>query len=194
MIPWTTYQLPLECGRSQLYLQSRQLTLSIYSHCNSNCCHSLLPHPLSITPPPLTTAAAAMAVKNKYSVLLPTFNERKNLPIIVWLLNKTFTEKYAGTHAYNLLLHTLNTNHHPTAPSTGKSSSSTTALPTEPKMSPNSSSPPTTPNPNNASSSRPARANSVWEPPTSMASNSPKETLSSSWTQTSPTTPNSFPR
>lgn len=35
-----------------------------------------------------------MSVKNKYSVLLPTFNERKNLPIIVWLLNKTFTEKY----------------------------------------------------------------------------------------------------
>ncbi|KAF7197610.1 Dolichol-phosphate mannosyltransferase subunit 1 [Pseudocercospora fuligena] len=33
-----------------------------------------------------------MAVKNKYSVLLPTYNERKNLPIIVWLLNKTFTE------------------------------------------------------------------------------------------------------
>lgn len=54
-----------------------------------------------------------MAVKNKYSVLLPTFNERKNLPIIVWLLNKTFTEKYAGTHAYNLLSHTLTTNHQP---------------------------------------------------------------------------------
>ncbi|GIZ37439.1 hypothetical protein CKM354_000088500 [Cercospora kikuchii] len=34
-----------------------------------------------------------MAVKNKYSVLLPTFNERKNLPIIIWLLNKTFTEQ-----------------------------------------------------------------------------------------------------
>ncbi|CAK3816659.1 glycosyltransferase family 2 [Lecanosticta acicola] len=30
--------------------------------------------------------------KNKYSVLLPTYNERRNLPIIVWLLNKTFTE------------------------------------------------------------------------------------------------------
>ncbi|KAF2761437.1 glycosyltransferase family 2 protein [Pseudovirgaria hyperparasitica] len=30
--------------------------------------------------------------KDKYSVLLPTYNERKNLPIIVWLLNKTFTE------------------------------------------------------------------------------------------------------
>ncbi|EME41431.1 glycosyltransferase family 2 protein [Dothistroma septosporum NZE10] len=30
--------------------------------------------------------------KNKYSVLLPTYNERRNLPIIVWLLNRTFTE------------------------------------------------------------------------------------------------------
>ncbi|KAF2141891.1 glycosyltransferase family 2 protein [Aplosporella prunicola CBS 121167] len=29
---------------------------------------------------------------DKYSVLLPTYNERRNLPIIVWLLNKTFTE------------------------------------------------------------------------------------------------------
>ncbi|KAF1813083.1 nucleotide-diphospho-sugar transferase [Eremomyces bilateralis CBS 781.70] len=30
---------------------------------------------------------------NKYSVLLPTYNERRNLPIIIWLLNKTFTEQ-----------------------------------------------------------------------------------------------------
>jgi len=28
----------------------------------------------------------------KYSVILPTYNERKNLPIIVWLLAKTFQE------------------------------------------------------------------------------------------------------
>ncbi|KAB2577134.1 putative mannose phospho-dolichol synthase protein [Lasiodiplodia theobromae] len=33
-----------------------------------------------------------MASKNKYSVLLPTYNERRNLPIITWLLAKTFTE------------------------------------------------------------------------------------------------------
>ncbi|OJD40028.1 dolichol-phosphate mannosyltransferase [Diplodia corticola] len=32
------------------------------------------------------------ATKNKYSVLLPTYNERRNLPIIIWLLAKTFTE------------------------------------------------------------------------------------------------------
>ncbi|KAK4495672.1 hypothetical protein PRZ48_012940 [Zasmidium cellare] len=30
--------------------------------------------------------------KNKYSVLLPTYNERRNLPIMIWLLNQTFTE------------------------------------------------------------------------------------------------------
>ena len=30
--------------------------------------------------------------KDKYSVLLPTYNERENLPIIVWLLVKYFTE------------------------------------------------------------------------------------------------------
>jgi len=30
--------------------------------------------------------------KDKYSILLPTYNERRNLPIITWLLEKTFTE------------------------------------------------------------------------------------------------------
>nr|CAG4649590.1 EOG090X0B9X [Scapholeberis mucronata]SVE93809.1 EOG090X0B9X [Scapholeberis mucronata] len=34
-----------------------------------------------------------MGAKNKYSVLLPTYNERENLPIIVWLLVKSFTER-----------------------------------------------------------------------------------------------------
>ncbi|KAK3086650.1 hypothetical protein FSP39_021391 [Pinctada imbricata] len=33
-----------------------------------------------------------MASKDKYSVLLPTYNERENLPIIVWLIVKYFTE------------------------------------------------------------------------------------------------------
>jgi hypothetical protein len=32
----------------------------------------------------------------KYSVILPTYNERKNLPIIVWLLEKTFREWYVN--------------------------------------------------------------------------------------------------
>ena len=35
-----------------------------------------------------------MAVRNKYSVLLPTYNERRNLPIIVWLLEQTFKQQY----------------------------------------------------------------------------------------------------
>lgn len=34
-----------------------------------------------------------MATKNKYSVILPTYNERRNLPIITWLLHRTFTDK-----------------------------------------------------------------------------------------------------
>ncbi|XP_057381901.1 dolichol-phosphate mannosyltransferase subunit 1-like [Daphnia carinata] len=33
-----------------------------------------------------------MEHKNKYSVLLPTYNEKDNLPIIIWLLVKAFTE------------------------------------------------------------------------------------------------------
>ncbi|KAK3502368.1 dolichol-phosphate mannosyltransferase [Neurospora crassa] len=31
--------------------------------------------------------------KDVYSVILPTFNERQNLPIITWLLNRTFSEQ-----------------------------------------------------------------------------------------------------
>lgn len=38
-----------------------------------------------------------MATRNKYSVLLPTYNERRNLPIIIWLLEQTFEAKYAET-------------------------------------------------------------------------------------------------
>ncbi|KAF9204619.1 dolichol-P-mannose synthesis [Haplosporangium sp. Z 27] len=33
-----------------------------------------------------------MAGQHKYSVLLPTYNERENLPVIIWLLTKTFQE------------------------------------------------------------------------------------------------------
>ncbi|KAL2046265.1 hypothetical protein N7G274_001712 [Stereocaulon virgatum] len=32
-----------------------------------------------------------MSTKEKYTVILPTYNERRNLPIICWLLEKTFT-------------------------------------------------------------------------------------------------------
>lgn len=30
---------------------------------------------------------------NKYSILLPTYNERENLPIIVWLIVKYMTQR-----------------------------------------------------------------------------------------------------
>ena len=41
---------------------------------------------------------------DKYSVILPTYNERRNLPIIAWLLNRTFSEKYAPYIIPSLLL------------------------------------------------------------------------------------------
>jgi hypothetical protein len=49
--------------------------------------HHSAAHPLTMAPIP---------TKDKYSVLLPTYNERRNLPIITWLLNKTFTEQYVA--------------------------------------------------------------------------------------------------
>ena len=36
-------------------------------------------------------APVKTATKDKYSVILPTYNERRNLPIMAWLLNRTFT-------------------------------------------------------------------------------------------------------
>jgi hypothetical protein len=46
----------------------------------------------------------AHAKKDKYSVLLPTYNERRNLPIITWLLNKTFTEQFVSPPSTSLQL------------------------------------------------------------------------------------------
>ena len=43
---------------------------------------------------------APKSSKDKYSVLLPTYNERRNLPIITWLLNKTFSEKSVTLSPY----------------------------------------------------------------------------------------------
>jgi len=37
-----------------------------------------------------------MPSKERYSVLLPTYNERDNIAIVVWLLVKTFTSRLAG--------------------------------------------------------------------------------------------------
>lgn len=44
--------------------------------------------------------APAQSSKDLYSVILPTFNERQNLPIITWLLNRTFTEQYVMISVY----------------------------------------------------------------------------------------------
>ena len=37
--------------------------------------------------------SGGMSVGDKYSVLLPTYQERENLPLIVWLLVKYFEER-----------------------------------------------------------------------------------------------------
>ena len=37
---------------------------------------------------------------SKYSILLPTYNERENLPIITWLIDTELTKAYVS-----LLLH-----------------------------------------------------------------------------------------
>jgi hypothetical protein len=42
--------------------------------------------------PPTMAPAKKQSSENKYSVILPTYNERRNLPIVAWLLNRTFTE------------------------------------------------------------------------------------------------------
>lgn len=39
------------------------------------------------------TAGSLAGPGDKYSVLLPTYNERENLPLIVWLLVKSFSER-----------------------------------------------------------------------------------------------------
>lgn len=31
---------------------------------------------------------------NKYTILLPTYNERENLPIIIWLIVKYMDERF----------------------------------------------------------------------------------------------------
>ncbi|ODO11576.1 hypothetical protein I350_00357 [Cryptococcus amylolentus CBS 6273] len=44
----------------------------------------------SSTVPHLSSAKYNDTATDKYSVILPTYNERKNLPVIVWLLARTF--------------------------------------------------------------------------------------------------------
>ena len=54
--------------------------------------HTLLPWSIPLLHRQ-TGLSFIMAYKEKYTVILPTYNERRNLPIIVWLLARTFTEK-----------------------------------------------------------------------------------------------------
>jgi len=84
--------------------------------------------------------SAIMSTRNKYSVLLPTYNERRNLPIITWLLNRMFTEQYAldyRVNVYNPITDPAPEN------STGSSSLSTMVVRTAHRQSPNNSSAPT---------------------------------------------------
>lgn len=37
---------------------------------------------------------AKEASKNKYSILLPTYNEVENLPIMIWLITKHMDKRY----------------------------------------------------------------------------------------------------
>lgn len=76
---------------------------------------------------------------DKYSILLPTYNERRNLPIITWLLNRTFTEQYVCPYPSSLSFRAP-TDHFTSVAETltGSSSSSTTALQMAPKLSPTS--------------------------------------------------------
>jgi len=47
---------------------------------------------LKFQPFTLFSTLITMVAKNKYSVILPTYNERRNLPVIVSLINDSFTK------------------------------------------------------------------------------------------------------
>jgi glycosyltransferase involved in cell wall biosynthesis len=40
----------------------------------------------------MAAAAAAAAKKLKYSIILPTYNERENLPLMISMINRTFEQ------------------------------------------------------------------------------------------------------
>ncbi|XP_028391739.1 dolichol-phosphate mannosyltransferase subunit 1-like [Dendronephthya gigantea] len=45
----------------------------------------------------------AEKTKDKYSILLPTYNEKENLPLIVWLIVKSFEES-GGEHEFEIIV------------------------------------------------------------------------------------------
>merc|ERR1712137_1117896 len=67
-----------------------QRSLSKSLPTSQNCSRSF--HQFAAPEHRLPTTMASKPNTNKYSVLLPTYNERRNLPIITWLLAKTFEE------------------------------------------------------------------------------------------------------
>merc|ERR1712137_990734 len=67
-----------------------QRSLSKSLPTSQNCSRSF--HQFAAPEHRLPTTMASKPNTNKYSVLLPTYNERRNLPIITWLLAKTFTD------------------------------------------------------------------------------------------------------
>jgi hypothetical protein len=68
-------------ARSMLHAEVPFVLLSI--HAAILCCTT----PSYLVPQRMSTQ------NDKYSVILPTYNERNNLPIIVWLLVRTFEAK-----------------------------------------------------------------------------------------------------
>jgi hypothetical protein len=60
-------------------------SISVLFRCHRNASHDLsfATHSLSMAP----------TKKNKYSVILPTYNERQNLPILVQMLHDVFTKE-----------------------------------------------------------------------------------------------------
>ena len=55
----------------------------------------------------LISLSAWCTVQMKYSVILPTYNEKRNLPLIISMLNKSFTEKLVVRPTAYLLQITL---------------------------------------------------------------------------------------
>lgn len=43
-----------------------------------------------------TSFMASKTAAHKYSILLPTYNESENLPIIIWLIADAFAKSYAS--------------------------------------------------------------------------------------------------
>lgn len=41
---------------------------------------------------------------DKYSILLPTYEERENLPLVIWLITKYMGERYSVRNYYNCII------------------------------------------------------------------------------------------